>query len=341
MPGSRPGSARGKPNYEIPRRTVAPLPIDVNYPTATECGRHARLQGLIAFLHTPENGWAMDWNDLKLLLAIHNAGNLKGAARALKIDQSTAGRRLAALESDLGAILFVRARSGFSLTDAGETAIRHAREIERQMTLFEDDLQSAGRGPKGLVRIVTNAWIISNLLIPRLQGFLDGHPHLRVHLIGETSGRNLSKREAEVALWFERSERDHEIAFDLGPVPYAVYARRDVDPDAIGWVSFWDDLASRSPMRWLEERGELSDLRMTSTDASAVYAAVKAGIGKALIPVWIGEADAELVCLSDNSPEIVRTLRAIVHPDMINTPRIAAVIEWLRGIFGGDGRPSG
>ncbi len=121
----------------------------------------------------------MNWNDLKLVLAIHNAGNLKGAARTLKIDQSTAGRRLAALESDLGAIQFVRARSGFSLTDAGETAIHHARAIERQMTLFEDDLQSAGQGPKGLVRIVTNAWIICHLLIPRLQGFLELHPQLR------------------------------------------------------------------------------------------------------------------------------------------------------------------
>lgn len=275
----------------------------------------------------------MDWNDLKLVLAIHRAGNLKGAAQTLRIDQSTAGRRLAALESDLGAILFVRARSGFSLTDAGEAAVRHARNVEQQVTLFEDDLQSAGQGPKGLVRIVTNAWIISHLLIPRLPHFLNGHPQLRVHLIGETSGRNLSKREAEIALWFERPERDHEIAFDLGPVPYAVYARKDAEAEKIGWVSFWDDTASRSPMRWLEERSELDNLRMTSTDASAVYAAVKAGIGKALIPTRIGDADDELLCLSEKSPELVRTLKAIVHPDMINTPRITATIDWLQGIF--------
>lgn len=275
----------------------------------------------------------MDWNDLKLVLALHRAGNLKGAARVMKVDQSTAGRRLAALEADLGAILFVRARSGFSLTDAGEAALRHAREVERQITLFEDDLRSTGQGPTGLVRVVTNAWIISHILVPKLQKFLDRHPRLRVHLIGETSGRNLSKREAEIALWFERPVHDHEISFDLGTIPYAVYAHKDMDQASLGWVSFWDDTASREPMRWLENRGELDGLQMTSTDATAVYSAVRAGIGKALMPMQIGESDPALECVSENSPELTRTLRAIIHPDLVNTPRIMAVVEWLQGIF--------
>jgi len=275
----------------------------------------------------------LDWNDLKLVLAVHRAGNLKGAAQVLKIDQSTAGRRLSALESDLGAILFVRARAGFTLTDAGEAAVRHAREIEQQVMLFEDDLQSSGKGPTGLVRIVTNAWIISHLLVPKLPAFLGHHPRLKVHLIGETSGRSLSKREAEIALWFERTVQDHEISFDLGRIPYAIYARGNIDADTLGWVSFWDDMANREPMRWLEDRQELEDLRMTSTDATAVYAAVRTGIGKALIPMQIGDADPDLVCLSAKPPEMVRTLKAIVHPDMVNTPRIMAVVEWLRGIF--------
>lgn len=275
----------------------------------------------------------MDWNDLKLVLAVHRAGNLKGAALALKIDQSTAGRRLAALESHIGAILFVRARSGFTLTDAGESAVRHAREVEQQVTLLEDDLQSHGKGPTGLVRIVTNAWIINHVLIPRLSDFLDRHPKIRVHLIGETSGRNLGKREAEIALWFEREVQDHEISFNLGRIPYAVYAGRTANNGDLGWVSFWDDMANREPMRWLEDRIGLDEIRMTSTDASAVYQAVRNGIGKALIPVQIGDSDADLVCLSEKKPELIRTLKAIVHPDMVNTPRIMAVIGWLQGIF--------
>ena len=196
----------------------------------------------------------MDWNDLKLVLAIYRAGNLKGAARVMNVDQSTAGRRLATLEGDLGTILFVRSRSGFTLTDAGEAALRHAQEVERQVTLFEDELRSTGRGPTGLVRIVTNAWIINHILVPRLQDFLEHHPRLRIHLIGEPSGRNLSKREAEIALWFERPVQDYEISFELARVPYSVYARNDTNTQDLGWVSFWDDTADREPS-WVVNAG--------------------------------------------------------------------------------------
>ena len=98
----------------------------------------------------------MDWNDLKLVLAIHRAGNLKGAAQVMKIDQSTAGRRLAALEANLGAILFVRARSGFSLTDAGEAitapgqmSSHYAPEasVRLEVTTPRDDEVLLGFGP--------------------------------------------------------------------------------------------------------------------------------------------------------------------------------------------------
>ena len=118
-------------------------------------------------------------------------------------------------------------------------------------------------------------------------------------------------------------------------MPYGIYAHRDSDLETLGWVSFWDDTANREPMRWLEDRGEPDGLQMTSTDATAVYSAVKTGIGKALIPTEIGDRDPELVCLSESGPEIVRTLKAIIHPDLVNTPRIMAVIEWLQEVFAG------
>ena len=89
-------------------------------------------------------------------------------------------------------------------------------------------------------------------------------------------------------------------------------------------------------MRWLEERGALDNLQMTSTDAMAVYRAVAAGLGKALIPIQVGDDDPDLVCVSEDPPELVRTLRAIIHPDLVNTPRIMAVVEWLQNVFSVD-----
>ena len=65
-----------------------------------------------------------DWNGLKIVLAIHRAGSLKAAAAALKVDQSTVGRRLSAIEAELGTILFIRDNHGFEATDAGRKVIK-------------------------------------------------------------------------------------------------------------------------------------------------------------------------------------------------------------------------
>ncbi|MEO1016775.1 MAG: LysR family transcriptional regulator, partial [Pseudomonadota bacterium] len=70
----------------------------------------------------------MNWDDLKIVLAIHRSKSMSQAARMLEIDPSTATRRLAAIESDLGAILFSRSKSGLAATDAGQIAIEHALE---------------------------------------------------------------------------------------------------------------------------------------------------------------------------------------------------------------------
>lgn len=50
----------------------------------------------------------MNWDDLRIFLAIARAGTLLGAARALGVNHTTVARRLSALEGALQADLFVR-----------------------------------------------------------------------------------------------------------------------------------------------------------------------------------------------------------------------------------------
>ena len=56
---------------------------------------------------------ALNWDDLRVFLAVARGGSLSSAARILKVTQPTAGRRLRALEESLGARLFDRLPEGF------------------------------------------------------------------------------------------------------------------------------------------------------------------------------------------------------------------------------------
>ncbi len=50
-----------------------------------------------------------DWNNIRIFLSVCRQGSLAAAARALKVDETTVGRRLKALEASLGTLLSQRA----------------------------------------------------------------------------------------------------------------------------------------------------------------------------------------------------------------------------------------
>lgn len=286
----------------------------------------------------------MDWDNLKVALAISRTGSLTQAAQVLGIDQSTAGRRLGALEADLGTILFVRSKTGFSLTDAGEAAVARAIEVERMM----DRLQEAvvpSEGPVGVVRLIGNPWTLDRLTRTVMASFLAEHPHLDLRIVTLTP-RSPLRGEATLSLWFEAEPRESEFAIKLGEVPYAVYRARHaggdgngadgVDPDSLGWVTYFDEDATTPAIaratKRLRSRGEA--VRLTSSDAGIMLSAVRAGIGKALLPMCVAEEDPALVRLHPGAPpELVRTLHLHAHPDTVEARRIQATIRWLRESF--------
>jgi DNA-binding transcriptional LysR family regulator len=278
---------------------------------------------------------SLNWDDLKVLLAISRSGSLTGAAALLGVDQSTAGRRISALEADVGAILFVRSKTGFAPTPAGEVVIARALEMEARAIRLSEEIANADQGPAGLVRIIGNPWTLVRLVERAVPTLLARHPRLDIRTIGTYLARSLGRGEAAVALWFEMSPREAEFAVKLGDVPYATYAPAGVDPAPLPWVSFWDDEAPRrAPIRWIErERKAGQPLRLTATDSTVLRAGIRAGLGKGLLPMCLAEGDPRLVRVHDGPPDLVRALHLHAHPDTIQAARIQVTMAWLRESF--------
>jgi DNA-binding transcriptional LysR family regulator len=276
-----------------------------------------------------------NWDDLKVLLAISRSGTLTGGAAMLGIDQSTAGRRLAALEADLGAILFIRSKLGFTPTAAGQAAISRALEMEARAIRLADEVANADAGPSGVVRLIGNPWPLVRLVELALPDLLSRHPDIQLRTIAGAQPRSLARGEAALALWFEMQPNPTEFAVKLGDVPYAIYKPRGADPARLGWVSFWDDEAPRrAPIRWIEHNRPVEEpMRLTATCSAVLRAAIRNGLGKGLLPMCLGEGDELLERVSPGPPELVRTLHLHAHPDTIQTARIQATMAWLRNNF--------
>lgn len=274
----------------------------------------------------------MDWDDLRVVLAIARAGSLSGAARQLGVNQTTAGRRLTALERRLGAVLFSRSRTGFHLTEAGEAALSHMEIMETAAMMLSETVGAKTTGPSGLVRIASMPWIFNYILIPALPAFSMRYPGIELHGIAAVRERSLSNREAELALRFEMPPRGRERSYEIATVPYAVYGPRKAKNKMLPWIGSAIDSGQYEPEKWLnamaERRSEPVCFR--SNDAGLVHQAICAGAGKGLLPEVLAENNPALVRLSGPKSEIVRRLRVLVHPDVERFARVRVTIGWLR-----------
>ena len=283
-------------------------------------------------------GAELDWDDLKIALAVGRTGSLTRAALQLGVNQSTATRRLVALEAELGTTLFIRNQAGLTPTEAGRAAITHAGEVERRMERLREQVAGSSAGPSGTVYLRGNAWTILRLVQQGMAGFLASHPELDLKTVSHFSSQPV-QRAASVSIWFERNPTAMEFAIKLGVIPYAVYARAGTDPGDLDWVAFLDEEAPRlAPNRVTDRlRGKAGSnggtVRLTGTDAGILHAAIAAGIGRGLLPMCLGENDPRLTRIADGPPELRRELSVHLHPDTVQTARVQAVVRWLRTCF--------
>jgi DNA-binding transcriptional LysR family regulator len=120
--------------------------------------------------------------DLRLVAAIADTGSLTRAAERVHLAPSSASHRLTQLETTLGVALFHRHARGLSATPAGESLLRHARQVFAQLEQMHADLAPYASGLNAQVTVFGNTNAINCFLPEDLGDFLREHPKIRVSL---------------------------------------------------------------------------------------------------------------------------------------------------------------
>ncbi len=150
------------------------------------------------------------WDDMRVFLAVARAESLSRAAPVLRMDAATVGRRIARLESELGAVLFVKSPLGYALTDLGARMRDHAAEAEASMSLAIGEAQGLGVGNQagltGQIRIGAPDGA-ANYLLPQVCAAIGAdNPGLEIQILALPRVVNLSKREADMAITVSRPQ---------------------------------------------------------------------------------------------------------------------------------------
>lgn len=142
----------------------------------------------------------MNWDDMKVFLAVARAESLSGAGKVLKVDPATVGRRVARLEEELGGALFVKSPQGYALTDLGARIDAHARQAEAALSLAREEAQGQAEQLSGQIRVGAPDGC-ANFLLPKVCADISReNPDLEVQILALPRVVNLSKREADMAI---------------------------------------------------------------------------------------------------------------------------------------------
>ncbi|SLN66032.1 HTH-type transcriptional regulator GltC [Aquimixticola soesokkakensis] len=142
----------------------------------------------------------MQWDDLRIFLAVARTESLSGAGRVLKNDPATVGRRITRLEEDLGATLFTKSPQGYALTTEGERLLAHAETAETAVRAGADDVAGRSDQLSGVIRLGAPDGC-ANYLLPGVCNRISlEHPDLEIQVVALPRVFNLSKREADLAI---------------------------------------------------------------------------------------------------------------------------------------------
>jgi DNA-binding transcriptional LysR family regulator len=287
----------------------------------------------------------MNWDDLRYVLALAKAGSLAKAARALKVDHTTVGRRIEALEGDLGLRLFTRTNTGYVLTQEAERILPEIEQVEAAVLQLERCTASGDLALTGVVRVTSAETFGAAWLASRLSRFGREHPGLVVELVLGPVVFDLARREADVAVRFFRSKHENLVVSRAGELAYALYAseeylaRRGAPKKPADLARHEILCPELSPdameTHWLRHLCPEARVTFTSNLTLAILHATLAGSGLGLLPCYLADPEARLRRLP-MPDEPRQTIWLTVHKDLRHTRRVREVLDFLRAALEAD-----
>lgn len=234
----------------------------------------------------------LHWDDVKLLLALYRQGSVGKAAAALGVDGSTVSRRLATLEDVLSSSLFVRGRDGVTPTEAAEQLLPIAEELEQTMARFTHQARQLERAATGVVRLASPPDVAEVVLAPLLPELVARHPGLTFTLDANESVLDLTRREADLALRTVRPESGDLVLRRLAQARWVLVAAPRLAQrlgvlrafERAPWIGWGERFAGLPAARWLAQHGRGVVPLLRSDSLAVQLAAVRAGVGVALVP---------------------------------------------------------
>lgn len=280
----------------------------------------------------------MDWDDLRIFLAVARTESLSGAGRRLGMDASTVGRRVARLEHAVGAALFAKTPQGYALTAEGETLIQPAEAAENAALLAREATRKEA-GITGQLRIGAPDGC-ANYLLPQVAAQMcETHPGLEIQIVALPRVVNLSKREADMAIAVSPPDTGRLTVQRLTEYHLHLAAHKNYlqdhpkieklsDLHQHRLVSYIPDMIFDRELDYLSETG-VESAAITSNSVSVQLQALRAGAGLGIVHDFALPFAPGLCKVLPEQVALTRSFWLIRHSDDRASRRLTLLAEEL------------
>ncbi|WP_306337606.1 LysR family transcriptional regulator [Streptomyces sp. KL118A] len=285
----------------------------------------------------------MHFQQLHYFVAVAETRHFTRAAEEVHVSQPSLSQQIRALEKELGAELFSRARGNITLTDAGEALLPLARRILADADTARIEVQELAQLRRGRIRLGATPSVCTGLLPDVLRAFHDRHPGIQL-LIEEGGSHDLVRELARGAL---------DLALVVLPLPSPSPALTTLEllREDLVVVSAPDARSLGRAVRIADLQGERLvmfrhgyDLRELTVSAcraegfepefaveggemDAVLGFVRAGLGVAVVPRMVAERSGRDLRMTPLAkPSLHRTI-ALAHRSDVAPPRAARELQ--------------
>ncbi|WP_420585254.1 LysR family transcriptional regulator [Ruegeria sp.] len=281
-----------------------------------------------------------DWNHIRAFLATAETGSFSAAARQLGQTQPTLSRQIAALEGDLGVMLFERVGRTLEMTQAGIELLDHTRTMGEAANRIALTASGQANSIEGRVRITASDVMSAYVLPDLLREIRAQAPRLKIDVIASNDIRDLMRREADIAIRHVRPDQPELIAKLIQDAPghfYAAteYLNRVGRPKSIRALSQYEFISFGDTDRmiaYLKPLGiPLTDgnFRLSSQNGIVSWEYARQGFGIAPMSQAVGDATPGMERVLPEMEPLTFPIWLTTHRELHTSRRIRLVFDLL------------
>jgi DNA-binding transcriptional LysR family regulator len=279
----------------------------------------------------------MNWDDLRIISAVKDAGSYAGAGTTLRIDETTVARRLSRIERALGIRLFEAVDGQRRPTSQCEAVLAHVQAMAGEVAAI-GKIGAKGAGPTGRFRIASTHTIAEEFLAPRAGEFLTRNTGLALQFLTSSENVKFSRWEADFAIRLRKPEKGDFTISKLGDL--ALYFIEPATPAAGDPIvcGYPDALDLIPEAQFLKSRGLKPGARCITDNVRVIHGLLQSHGAVGVLPDYLCGDLLRDRRLRLTELKRQREVWLLVQNHLKRDAAARLVIDWIRDGFAELGR---